>query len=172
MSDFPFTYVETWSHSYGPSDPVNVLAKGIKLDDLVNFLVKESNWHITDVAEDRYMPKKIGTLDFVKQDRQLAYDGILNRVHLRLWNFPPELPNGENYSLLGSVHQDATRLYGHRASDFEVAKHFLAETCSGNSKGWKVLTDGINLDNEVREFEVPYHCGWALLVDSTGGMGP
>lgn len=149
-----------WTHSSSsrPSDPMNIIVKGITLDELQQYLDGRGWKIITALGEDQFIPDP-DIFAIRKQDLQMGFGSIDERVHLRLWQFPHEI--------IGSVHKDRFSIRGHVAVDFESAEAFFALVCESNSN-WLVKRDEVQMDNRIAGYQEPYNNGKATLVVKNG----
>jgi len=167
-SDFPFSHTS----SHEPTDPVNVVVRGISFQELSDYLAK-LGWRTPSLSYARFLPVP-GTIDELPTSHELVFEktprGIWDRIHVRLWSLEPDSSPSNSELLLGNVHRDVTKLLGHVAANFEAAKSFLTQTCSTNP-AWQVKNHEVELGNKLCAFEEPYHCGRALLIERMAGGG-
>lgn len=154
-----------WTHKKWcrPSDPVNVVFEGIRLDEVEEFLLKEG-WESANpiFAWSQVIPfpspleKSDQNLQMIKPvDGFTGKFRILKRIHIRLWDM--------NSKVIAGVHIDSLRVFRHLPADFESVEKLFADICKRNPD-WEVIEDSLDLDNRFAGHDQPFNNGKATVV--------
>jgi len=152
----------TYTKELVPSDPINVLFRRILLVDIFAFLRSNGWGSAAPLARTQYLLNP-DIYNMLPQNEQLSFTPNLRvparRLHIRLWNI-----NGE---VLGAIHietwEPRKNIFDHTLLDFDAAKITFAGLCRNNAI-WKVVPSGVPLNNRFAGHSLPFHDGYALLV--------
>jgi hypothetical protein len=144
----------TYDNQAKPQDPLNIIFKGVKLDEILTYL-DTKGWNANVVfAFNQYLP--IDDLHHLKmQDAQFQFGNIGRRVHARFWELGADV--------VGNVHHEVASIPQHKVLDYHAAEMYLANVCKDN-KNWSVQEDSQEMQNFFGGHGMPYNDGKATLV--------
>lgn len=162
-----------WTHKKWcrPSDPINIVFRGISIDEVINYL-KSQNWKrmegIESLISSQYIPNPSVLMKKV-QDVQLKCGRLYRRYHIRLWDVQEQLNRFDNWNgqdkIVAGIHLDSLRMPGvHITPDFETIEDDFASICLTNPE-WNVMRNNLNLDNFFGGYGQASNNGMATIIE-------